>query len=653
MAKWDFCGYATKNDIQCADGRIIRRNAFVGNDGAKVPIVWNHQHNDIDKVLGHGILENRPDGVFVYGSFNDTEAGKKAKKAVLHGDIESLSIYANQLKQRGCEVLHGCIREVSLVLAGANPGAQITDVSVAHSADAEYDAWIFSGDPIEIQHSDEDMSNNEEGEYIMHDNMEEVIDSMTEEQMDAMRYMVGQALAHSAEEDYEDDEEYDDDEDYEDEYEDDDDYEDDDEEDYDDEDDEEYFEHSAEEDPDATVQDVIDTMTETQKKVMYAMVGQALAANSDEDDEDEEGESDMKHNVFDNEYEDDVMMHSMDDINDAIADAQKYGSMRDAFLAHGIDDLRVPGESDYGIKGIDALFPDARLLSNTPEFIKRPTEWVSTVMGSVKHTPFSRVKSIFADITADEARAKGYTKGKRKVEEVISLLKRTTVATTVYKKQKIDRDDVIDITEFEMIPWLKAEMRGMLDEEIARAILIGDGRTPGIDDKIDEQCIRPIWTDNDLFTVKADIKVTAATTENELAKEIIRTSIKTRKDYKGSGNPVFFTTEDVLADLLLIEDVNGRFIYADEQAVAKAMRCSKIVTVPVMAGAKTADNKELLGIIVNLTDYNVGADKGGSVSMFDDFDIDYNRMKYLIETRCSGALVKPFSAIAIHKVLGE
>ena len=566
--KYDFSGWATKNNIKCSDGRTILRDAFKHNDGQTVPLVWNHQHNESANVLGHAVLENREEGVYAYCTFNDTEAGKNAKLLVEHGDVTALSIYANKLKQNGGNVMHGTIREVSLVLAGANPGAFIDNV-IRHGEDCEDEAVIYTGEELVLQHAD-DQNNNDKGDAEMDNKGEK------------------------------------------------------------------------------TIQDVFDTLTEEQKNVVYALIGQALEdqsmAQSDLDDEYLEfgGDEEMKHNVFEGketEMRDDELMH--EGMETIIKDAKRYGSLKESFLAHA---------QTYGIKDIEWLFPDAKNVNMPPDFIKRDDSYVQKVMRGVHHVPFSRIKSMHADITADQARAKGYIKGKLKKEEVFTLLKRTTSPTTIYKKQKLDRDDVVDITDFDVVAWLKMEMRMMLDEEIARAILVGDGRMSDSDDKINEQCIRPIATDADLYCVKAKVSVGTAATEDEIAKAFIKTVIKSRKEYKGSGSPTLFTTEDVLTNCLLLEDKNGRVIYDTVEKLATALRVKEIVTVEVMEGAKTkieTQDKPLMAIMVNLADYYVGADKGGAVNMFDDFDIDYNQQKYLMETRCSGALVKPFSAVAV------
>ena len=597
---YDFSGWATRNDLRCSDGRVIRKDAFKDNDGETVPLVWNHQHNDPLNVLGHAMLQNRDSGVYAYCTFNDTDAGQAAKKMVEHGDITHLSIYANRLKQKGSDVLHGAIREVSLVLAGANPGAYIDSI-MSHGEESDDEAIIYTDEEIYLSHADSakgetDMNENEE-------TIQDVFDTLNEKQKQVVYAMIGMALedAGAGEAKHSDD-------------------------------DDDYVEHA---DGEETVQDVFNTLNEKQKQVVYAIIGQALedaGVNTEGDEED------MKHNVFDQDEMNgnDTLSHA--EMETIIADGKRFGSMKESFLAHA---------EEYGIKSIDYLFPEPKTLNNPPEFIKRDMGWVSKVMGTVHHTPFSRIKSMFADITEDEARAKGYIKGKLKKEEVFSLLKRTTTPTTVYKKQKMDRDDVIDITDFDVIAWLKSEMRMMLDEEIARAILIGDGRLASSDDKINESNIRPIVSDDDLYTIKSKVTVAANATGADKAKAFIDQVIRSRKEYKGSGNPTLFTTEDMVTECLLLEDKIGHKLYKTEAELATTMRVKEIVTVEVMEGLKDKNSKEVAGIIVNLADYNVGADKGGSVNMFDDFDIDYNQQKYLIETRCSGALVKPYSAITL------
>lgn len=572
--KYDFSGWATRNNIRCSDGRTILKDAFKQHDGQTVPLVWNHQHNESANVLGHAVLENRDEGVYAYCTFNDTEAGKNAKLLVEHGDVTALSIYANQLKQKGSNVMHGTIREVSLVLAGANPGAFIDSV-IRHGEFCDDEAVIYTGEELILQHADDPSDKADKK------------DKKGDDEVD---------------------------------------------------------------NNEKTIQDVFDTLNEEQKNVVYALIGQALedkemaqsAIEENENNiEEDGGEQEMKHNVFEGRETENNNVLSHDAMDTILKDAKRYGSLKESFLAHA---------DDYGIKDIEWLFPDAKNVNTPPDFIKRDDSYVQKVMRGVHHVPFSRIKSMFADITADQARAKGYIKGNLKKEEVFTLLKRTTTPTTIYKKQKLDRDDVVDITDFDVVAWLKMEMRMMLDEEIARAILVGDGRSSSDDDKINEMNIRPISRDEDLYCVKVPVAVAAAATEDEIAKAFIRTVIKSRKEYKGSGSPTLFTTEDVITNCLLLEDKNGRVIYDTVDKLATALRVKEIVPVEVMENAKTMVNKvekPLMAIMVNLVDYYVGADKGGAINMFDDFDIDYNQQKYLMETRCSGALVKPFSAIAV------
>lgn len=570
---YDFSGYVTRNDLLCGDGRTIRKNAFKDCDGKDVPLVYNHEHDDPTMVLGHAMLENRDDGVYAYAKFNDTDMGKHCKELVKHGDVRSLSIWANQLKQVGNDVIHGVIREVSLVLGGANPGAFI-DTVLAHDG-VEQDGLILGYDEnIMIYHS-ADSAESEKGK--------EDVDNKEEKKSD-----------------------------------------------------------------NKTIGEIIDTMTEEQKNAMYAVVGQAIndAKNGsieDDEDSDKGANKEMKHNVFDNDdNNEEVLAHSAI-IADSIKDAKRYGSMKESFLAHA---------AANNIENIDYLFPEPTELNVPPKFIKEDESWVAKVMGSVKHTPFSRVRTTFATMTAEEARAKGYIKGNMKTETVLSLLRRSTVPTTVYIKQKIDRDDVVDITDFDVVAWQKTEMRNLLDKELARAMLLGDGRLASSEDKINEQCIRPVISDDDLYTIKYTITEgvdykntsTSASDNDSLYKGVIRGAIKSRKQYKGSGRPTFFTTEDLLTDLLLIEDQNGRIIYDSIEKLATAMRVKEIVTIPEME-----NYTDIYGIIVNMNDYTAGADKGGSVNVFDDFDIDYNQMKYLMETRMSGALVVPYSAIVLQK----
>ena len=594
---YDFGGWATKANLLCSDGRVIMPDAFAHNDGQRVPLVWNHQHSDPDHILGYADLENRPEGVYAHCKFNETDTGNVAKQLVQHGDIVSLSIYANGLTEKKSHVTHGNIREVSLVLAGANPGAGIDSVTLSHGEDSDDEGIVYSDTSLdlatEVSHSDD--TNSE--------------------------------LSHA--DDNSD---------------------------------------KKSEDDEETVMDVFNTLNEKQKNAVYAMIGAAYEATppaKDEENTNEEGDTDMKHNVFDTDVQKENQVLSHSDITAIISDAKRTGSLRDAAIAHNAGEITHAATDDdghqvtYGVANVDYLFPDARNITREPLFIKRDTGWVTVVMNAVKHSPFSRIKSIFADITADDARAKGYLKGNKKVEEVFTLLKRSTTPTTIYKKQKMDRDDVVDITDFDVVSWIKSEMRVMLDEEIARAILVGDGRSTASDDKINESNIRPIWKDDSLYTIKATVQLGASETETTKGKKFIKAVLKARKNYKGSGNPILLTTEDVLTDLLLIEDTNGRNIYESVDKLATALRVSKIVTSPVLEnqtreGVNAVDGdtktRTLMGIIVNLADYTVGADKGGAVNLFEDFDIDFNQQKYLIETRCSGALTKPYSAIAVEAI---
>ena len=659
--KYDFCGWATKYNVKCSDGRTIMHKAFADQDGKQVPLVWQHQHNSPENVLGKVVLESRKDGMYAYGSFNDTYMGQQAKQIMAHGDVNQLSIFANKLTQKNNgEVYHGNIREVSLVLAGANPEAIVENLTLEHSEDGEVmEMIIFPEEPIELYHGDADEDpeeneqddnqvNNEEtkgakdvdertieevihgmtedqqnvlyylvdeasslehADFDMEDgrSIEDVVNEMTEEQQNVLFYLVGEAseMQHDGME-----------------------------------------EDSFEEDEDLmhadnrTIGDVLDGMTDEEKNVVYYLIAQALEeANVKHSDmEDEE----MKYNVFDNnEAMEDVL--SQDAMEEIFEDAKRNGSLRKSFLAHA---------DEYGITDIEYLFPDYKTLQDAPEFIKRNDEWVDVVMDGVRHTPFSRIKSVFADITADDARAKGYTKGNLKLEEVFTLLRRTTDPQTIYKKQKLDRDDILDITDFNVVAWLKTEMRIQLDEEIARAILVGDNRDSLSADKISAEHIRPIWQDSELYTINTVCEFTQAMTDTEKCDLFITKAIKARKNYKGSGNPIMFITEDRLADLLLMKDGIGHRMYKTEAELASALRVSKIVPCTVMEGLTRtgADTKTytLEAVIVNLKDYNVGADKGGSISMFEDFDIDYNQEKYLIETRCSGALIKPYAAITVE-----
>ena len=604
---YDFAGWVTRNDVKCSDGRIIRHNAFKDQDGTKVPLVWMHQHGGIENVLGNVLLQNRPEGVYGYGSLNDSEAADMARIVLKHDDVTAMSIFANNLTRQGNNVIHGTIREVSLVLAGANPGATIDEV-VIHEDGYDNDELIFfNAEDNTLRHSDDGSIEFEP----LEDSIVHADDSKKEDDMaDEKKSSIDTKSEDSSSDD-------------------------------------------------KTLEDIFNSMTEEQKTVVYALVGQALEQGGGSDNDDSDEEDNVKHNVFDNEYDadiqNDVLVH--DAMNEIIAEAKNGYSMKKIFndyVADHTDDGAgdaIAHAATYGVDPVDYLFPDAKTITPTPEFIRRDTGWVSQLMNRVHHTPFSRIKSVFADITADEARARGYMKGKLKKEEVFTLLKRSTSPTTIYKKQKMDRDDVIDITDFDVIAWLKGEMRGMLDEEIARAILVGDGRMTDDDDHISEEHIRPIWKDAELYTIQAPIQLEGTETPDDIAKTFIRTAIKARKDYKGSGNPILFTTEDFLTDMLLLEDKIGHPLYDSVEKLATKLRVSQIVTVEVMEGlTREVDtkNRTLMGIIVNPADYNVGADKGGAINMFDDFDIDYNQQKYLIETRCSGALIKPYSAIVIE-----
>lgn len=601
VKNYDFSGWATKNDIRCTDGRIIRKNAFKDDNGKQVPLVWNHDHNDPDNVLGHAVLENREEGVYAYCSFNDTPKAQIARELLNHRDIGSLSIHANQLKQsKNKDVLHGCIREVSLVLAGANSGAVI-DFPIIQHADGDYDVEYDEAniypyiEELSLEHGELPSFETEDAEES--EEPEEEIEHADEPKKEEEKVADEEKKAGS----------------------------------------------------DKTIADVVATMNEDQKTAMYAIVGQAIEdAKSGKIDKEDE---DVKHNVFDNEqYEEgEVLTHG--EIVELFEGAkrEKVTSLRDYVLEHSIDTTGMivsEGQSTYGFNDPEMLFPEPKSLNNPPEWIKRNTTWVSVVMNGVHKTPFSRIKSQYADLTEDEARAKGYMKGNLKKEQVFTILKRSTGPCTIYKKQKLDRDDIIDITDFDVVRWIRSEMEGQLDEEIARAILIGDGRPSDSDDKVKEDCIRPIAKDVPLFNVKVNVQVPAGATGAEKADAIIDSVLRSRKQYKGSGNPTFFTTEDWLTEMLLLKDGIGHRLYKTEAELATALRVSKIVTVEVMEGYEV-DDKPLVGIIVNLTDYNVGADKGGEKNLFDDFDIDYNQYKYLIETRRSGALIKPYSAMTV------
>ncbi len=584
---YDCSGWATKANTKCYDGLTIAEDAFKGCSGQTVPMVYNHDHSSLDNVIGHALLENRKGGVYAYAKFNDTPTGQTAKKCVENGDLNAFSIWANGLQKAGQVVKHGVIRELSLVLAGCNPGALIQEV-VKHSADNMDDegceAFIFN-DPgsLSLEHGMDPEGNP----------LEEAV------------------LAHS--------------------------------------DDNKEDGKMAEETNGKTLEEVYNSMTDEQKECCHALVGLALEEqDGDGGEDDEEDESDMKHNVFDKDAgKQTVLKHSIDDINSIIKGAKTSGTLKAAFENAGVEQGEIDALS-HGIDNIDWLFPEDHLLDTTPRIIDKPDDWVSVVMGGVKHIPFSRFKSMFADLTPEDARAKGYVKGNYKIEEVFGLLRRSTGPTTVYKKQKLDRDDVIDIDSFDVVSWLRNEMRYKLNRELALAYILGDGRQAASEDKIDENCIRPIFNDADLFTIKVQVATTGLSKVEDKYKAFIKQVIRSRKEYRGSGTPAMFTTEEALTEMLLLEDGMGRTLYADETALARKLRVSKIVTVPEMEGRKGAKGGELAAVIVNLSDYTVGADKGGAVSMFDDFDIDYNAMKYLIETRCSGALTTPYSAMAIE-----
>lgn len=623
--RYDFCGYATKNDLLCTDGRTIRRDAFKGCDGLTVPLVWNHRHDDPEMVLGHALLENRPDGVYAYGKFNDSEKGQACKKILENKDIKGLSIWANQLKQKSGDVLHGVIQEVSLVLAGANPGA-IIDFALSHAdgSDGEVYAYLVGDEYTELQHGDIEF-------------VEQTEDEQEEEKMN-------EELYHADKE-----------------------------------------EDSKSGGKEKTIEEIFNTLTDEQKEAVYAIYA-AMSANEskratkarddDEDEDDEDDEDDggktVKHNAFENEETNNVL--SQEAFDDIMRDAKRIGSFREAMhaamedggvLAHSIsgpDDYGISrgvapvSGSKYGMYEAGMLFPDYKAISETPDFIKRDTSWVSDFMASVKHVPFSRIKSLHADITAEDARALGYIKGNLKKEEFFTLIKRTTDPQTVYKKQKMDRDDIIDITGFDVVAWLRAEMKEMLNEEIARAALLGDGRSTSSPDKISESHIRPIASDADLYSVKVPV---AEVQGKSIAETFIESAIRGRKNYKGSGNPDLYTTEDMLTEMLLLKDGIGHYLYPTVNALATALRVRKIVAVPVMENAtvpitttsgssSTTTSQALYGVIVNLNDYTIGTDRGGQITAFDDFDIDYNQEKYLIETRLSGALTKPYSAMVLH-----
>lgn len=633
---YDFSGYATKNDLLCADGRVIRHGAFKDNDGQTVPLVWQHVHDNPTNVLGHALLENRDDGVYAYAKFNDTETGKHAKKMVQNGDVVSMSIFANRLQQHGSEVLHGVIREVSLVLAGANPGALIDNITLAHSdgsyTDIDDEAIIYSGledinYPDNVEHADkddkpadEDTDNKEEPVSKQDKTVEDVFNTLNDEQKDVVYFLIGQAVEEAglshADTDEDDDADTDD---------------------------------NDDSDEGKTVKDVFDTLNEDQKNVVYFLIGQALEEAGKDDSakhDDIDGDDFMKHNVFDESYENDTDVLTHDEFSAIMADAERSSSLKDVFIQHGIT-------------GLDVLFPEAKMVRPQPDMVTRDMGWVDLFWNAIRRTPFARIKSAYANLTADAARAKGYVKGAQKVDQVLAMLARETTPQTIYKKQSLDRDDVIDIDSIDVIAWLKQELRLMLNEELCRAMLIGDGRGTTDPDKIKVDRIRPIYGDDPVYTIYHEVTFGANDTTDQRASKIVDAAVRARKNYKGSGEPWFFATNDVIADLLLSKDTIGRRLYKDMNELQAALRVSRVVEVPVMEGVTrsraadvtagiTAATMDLLGIIVNPKDYTVGADKGGAVSLFDDFDIDYNKMKYLIETRCSGALTLPYSAIALE-----
>jgi hypothetical protein len=586
---YDCSGWATKANVRCYDGLVIAQDAFKECSGKVVPMVYNHDHSNVDNVIGHCLLENRPGGVYCYAKFNDTDTGKTARQCVESGDLSAFSIFANGLKKVGSTVKHGFIREVSLVLAGCNPGALIDEV-VKHSADEDYEggeAFIYNEDGLSLTHGMDPEGNPLEDLTHSADSGDAVTDDKATQEEAKM---------------------------------------------------------ADEKNEGKTLEQVYNSMTDEQKECCHALVGLALEEQEGGDNDDGEEDDTVKQNVFDKDTNATVLKHSIDEINNVVKTAKSHGTMKAAFEDAGMDS----DELAHSIDNIDWLFPEDHLLDTTPRIIDKPDDWVSVVMGAVHHIPFSRFKSMFADLTEEDARAKGYIKGNFKKEEVFGLLRRSTSPTTVYKKQKLDRDDVIDITSFDVVAWLKQEMRLKLNRELALAYLLGDGRLAASEDKIDENCIRPVFNDSDLFTIKVQCKTTGLTTVEDKYKALIKQILRSRKEYRGSGTPTLFTTEDALTEMLLLEDGIGHPLYADEAALARKLRVKNIVTIPEMEGRKGAKGGDLVCLIVNLADYTVGADKGGAVSMFDDFDIDFNAQKYLIETRCSGALTTPFSAMAVE-----
>ena len=586
---YDCSGWATKANVRCYDGLVIAQDAFKECSGKVVPMIYNHDHSNVDNVIGHCLLENRPGGVYCYAKFNDTDTGRTARKCVESGDLSAFSIFANGLKKVGSTVKHGFIREVSLVLAGCNPGALIDEV-VKHSADEDYEggeAFIYNEDGLSLTHGMDPEGNPLEDLTHSADSGDAVTDDEATQEEAKM---------------------------------------------------------ADEKNEGKTLEQVYNSMTDEQKECCHALVGLALEEQEGGDNDDGEEDDTVKQNVFDKDTNATVLKHSIEEINNVVKTAKSHGTMKAAFEDAGMDS----DELAHSIDNLDWLFPEDHLLDTTPRIIDKPDDWVSVVMGAVHHIPFSRFKSMFADLTEEDARAKGYIKGNFKKEEVFGLLRRSTSPTTVYKKQKLDRDDVIDITSFDVVAWLKQEMRLKLNRELALAYLLGDGRLAASEDKIDENCIRPVFNDSDLFTIKVQCKTTGLTTVEDKYKALIKQILRSRKEYRGSGTPTLFTTEDALTEMLLLEDGIGHPLYADEAALARKLRVKNIVTIPEMEGRKGAKGGDLVCLIVNLADYTVGADKGGAVSMFDDFDIDFNAQKYLIETRCSGALTTPFSAMAVE-----
>lgn len=586
---YDCSGWATKANVRCYDGLVIAQDAFKECSGKVVPMVYNHDHSNVDNVIGHCLLENRPGGVYCYAKFNDTDTGKTARQCVESGDLSAFSIFANGLKKVGSTVKHGFIREVSLVLAGCNPGALIDEV-VKHSADEDYEggeAFIYNEDGLSLTHGMDPEGNPLEDLTHSADSGDAVTDDEATQEEAKM---------------------------------------------------------ADEKNEGKTLEQVYNSMTDEQKECCHALVGLALKEQEGGDNDDGEEDDTVKQNVFDKDTNATVLKHSIEEINNVVKTAKSHGTMKAAFEDAGMDS----DELAHSIDNIDWLFPEDHLLDTTPRIIDKPDDWVSVVMGAVHHIPFSRIKSMFADLTEEDARAKGYIKGNFKKEEVFGLLRRSTSPTTVYKKQKLDRDDVIDITSFDVVAWLRQEMHLKLNRELALAYLLGDGRLAASEDKIDENCIRPVFNDSDLFTIKVQCKTTGLTTVEDKYKALIKQILRSRKEYRGSGTPTLFTTEDALTEMLLLEDGIGHPLYADEAALARKLRVKNIVTIPEMEGRKGAKGGDLVCLIVNLADYTVGADKGGAVSMFDDFDIDFNAQKYLIETRCSGALTTPFSAMAVE-----